>query len=27
LGKGKCSEHKHQRHQCPDDLNHLIDIG
>jgi hypothetical protein len=26
LAKGKCSEHKHQRQQCPDDLNHLIDI-
>ena len=26
LAKGKCSEQKHQRQQCPDDLNHLIDI-
>ena len=26
LAKGKCSEHKHQRQQCPDDLNHLNDI-
>jgi hypothetical protein len=26
LAKGKCSEYKHQRQQCPDDLNHLIDI-
>ena len=26
LAKGKCSRQKHQRQQCPDDLNHLIDI-